>query len=134
MKIKKNIQKKIDEYAQKRLSRLHANTFAFEIRGCIQDFRNDLSSSGIIADDFEEDELTHSKKLLLEHKQYFQYPRDIALFAAGYLGAQHVYVTNNKTGEGIIFIGVANNIYAARKVFDCLMKICELFALTIWAN
>ena len=55
MIIKNDVQQKIDEFAQKRLSHLQAKTFPFEIIGHIEDFRRDLANNDIITDEFEEE-------------------------------------------------------------------------------
>ncbi len=94
MNMSKALQKKIDEFAKKRLLTLTANTFPFEMIGCVEDFRKDLSRQGILTEDFEEDALTHSEKLLMEGAVYLQYPQHIAHFTARYFGATHLYVTN----------------------------------------
>lgn len=122
MKIKNDIQKKIDEFEQKRLSHLQAKTFPFEIIGCIEDFRNDLSNHHIITDEIEDEELTHSEKILMELKSYFQ-SKEIIKFSSAYFGTEHRYVTNHTLGDGIIFIGPVNNIYAAQIVLNRLEKI-----------
>jgi len=66
----------IDAFAQKRLSHLQANTFPFEIIGCIDDFRRDLANHNIIIDEIEDKEITHSAKMLMELNQYFQAKND----------------------------------------------------------
>lgn len=122
MKIDKAIQKKIDTFAQKRLSHLHAKTYPFEIMGCIEDFRSDLCNHNVIVDEIEDEKLIHSEKILMELNPYFQF-RNMIKFSSTYFGTEHCYVSNHKSGDGIIFIGHINNIYAARIVFDCLAKI-----------
>jgi len=122
MKIKKDIQKKIDAFAQKRLFHLRANTFPFEIIGSIDDFRRDLVSHDIIIDEIEDEELTHSEKKPMELNPYFLAKKMIR-FSSAYFGTEHRYVTNHKASNGVIFIGHVNNIYATQVTFDCLSKI-----------
>ena len=81
MKIQVNTKKKIDEVAEKRLSRLHPDTFPFEIVGCLYDFKNDLSNRDILTDEFEKSELTHSEKRVIDLEIYLQYLRDIGCFS-----------------------------------------------------
>ena len=112
----------IDAFAEKRLSHLQAKTLPFEIIGCIDDFRSDLANHNIIIDEIEDKEITHSAKMLMELKQYFQ-ANNMIQFSSIYFGTENFYVTNHKSGNGIIFVGNFNNIYATQIVFDCLRKI-----------
>ncbi len=122
MKIENEVQEKIDKVAKKRISHLHINTFSFEIKGSIHAFRDELSTYNLIIEDLDEVEFTHSEKIPMESDIYFQL-RDIAKFIAAYFSSEHRYVTNQKHGDGIIFIGHVNNIYAAQIAFHCLAKI-----------
>ena len=124
MKIKKLIHKKIDALAKKSLSHLQAKTSSYEIIDCIDDFRNYLEDEDIISDDLEDQKITHSKKICMNRKLYRQV-EDILKFSSSYFGTEYCYVTNNKLGDGIIFIGQVNNIYATQIVFDCLSKIAN---------
>lgn len=124
MKIKKDVQKKIDTFAQKRLSHLQAKTFPFEITGCIDDFRRDLANCDIITDEIEDQELTHSEKILMELNPYFR-AKEIIRFSSAYFGTEHRYVKNCNSNNGVIYIGHVNNIYAAQIVVDCLTKIAS---------
>ena len=121
MKIQDTIKEKIDECAT-RLSDLDVHNFSFEIVGCLNNFRDDLFDRGIMVNKIEESDLTHEKQEM-NLKSYLDYGRDIALFASGYFGTEHVYVTNKKTYDGIILIGQPNHIYATRLVFECLTNI-----------
>ena len=122
MKIRNNVQKKIDTIAQKRLSHLQAKTFPFEIINCIDDFRTGLADHNIIIDEIEDKEITHSEKIPMDLNSYFK-TKNMIQFSAICFGAEYCYVRNNKSGEGIIFIGHVNNIYATKILFDCLRKI-----------
>ncbi len=122
MQVKKNIQKKIDLYAQKRLSHLKARTFPFEIINCIDDFKGDLSDNNIIIEDIEDKQITHSSKISMDLDPYLQI-KNILEFVSLYLGTEYCYVKNNMSGDGVIFIGHINNIYATQVLFDCIKKI-----------
>ena len=115
-------QKKIDAFAQKRLSHLQAKTFPFEIINCIADFRTDLADHNIIINEIEDKKVMHSKKIFMDLNLYFQV-KNMIQFSSKYFGAEYCYVKNHKLGSGIIFIGDVNNIYATQILFDCLRKI-----------
>jgi hypothetical protein len=124
MKIKKLIHKKIDVLAQKSLSHLQAKTSPYEIIDCIDDFRNYLEDDDIISEDLEEQEITHSNKMCM-NRQLYRQVEDILKFSVNYFGTEYCYVKNNKSGDGIIFIGQVNNIYATQIVFACFSKIAN---------
>ena len=58
----------------------------------------------------------------MDWKSYMQ-AENILRFSSRYLGTEYCYVKNKKSGDGIIFIGQVNNIYATQVVFGCLQKI-----------
>lgn len=72
--------------------------------------------------DLEEQEITHSNKICIDWNSYMQ-AKDILQFSSSYFGTEYCYITNKKLGDGMIFIGQVNNIYATQIVFDCLEKI-----------
>jgi hypothetical protein len=88
----------------------------------ISGFRRDLENKNIIDKDNwpEDDELTHSHKMLMELNHYFQYGKQIALFIAYYLEVDKFFVINNKNHDGVIFVGHAHNIYATIILFECI--------------
>jgi hypothetical protein len=113
----------IASFAEKRLSPIHARMFPFEIRGRLQEFRNDLINHGFIEDDQDDEEaLTHSEKIPLESEAFFQF-KNIALWSAMTFDVAHYCVLNNQSGDGIIFVGYPNHIEAARQVFHVLKNI-----------
>jgi hypothetical protein len=124
MQIEKLIHKEIDELAQKSLSHLQAKTPPYEIMSCIDYFRRDLKYYDIISEDLEEQEITHSNKICIDWNSYMQ-AKDILQFSSSYFGTEYCYVTNKKSGEGMIFIGQVNNIYATQVLFTCLSKIAN---------
>lgn len=128
MGIESNIKAQIDALAARRLSDLSFDTPSFIIMSNISGFRHDLWNSNIIDDDSdpEEDEITHSAKLLMERDLYFQYGQEIARFVAYSFDVDHLYVTNKQTHDGIIFVGVPHNIYIASFIFKCITKIAAL--------
>lgn len=111
------IQPTIESLANKRLSYLNANTFPFEVRGRIEEFKSDLFRHGILS--YEDNEtLTHSEKIPIEDL-YFTL-KEIILWTAAYFDVVHYYVINSKEGDGIIFVGEVNHIEAAKQVFHIL--------------
>lgn len=113
------IQPTIESLAHKRLSYLNAGTFPFETRGRIEEFKDDLFRHGILACE-DNETLTHSEKIPIEGV-YFPL-KDIILWSAAYFDVVHYYVINSKEGDGIIFVGEANHIEAAKQVFHVLNK------------
>jgi hypothetical protein len=122
MRLKQLAHKRIDVLAQKKLSHLQASTLPVEIIKCIDYFRTNLEEDDIINDDIKNQKITHSNKVCMNWKSYVQ-AENILRFSSRYLGAEYCYVKNQKSGDGIIFIGQVNNIYATQVVFDCLQKI-----------
>lgn len=122
MRLKHLEHKRIDVLAQKRLSHLQASTLPVEIIKCIDYFRTNLEEDDIISDDIKNHKITHSNKVCMDWKSYMQ-AENILRFSSRYLGTEYCYVKNKKSGDGIIFIGQGNNIYATQVVFDCLQKI-----------
>ncbi len=123
MPIENSSLQSIASFSQKRLSSLHAWTFPFEIRGRLEEFRNDLLNNGLLDDDqCDEESLTHSEKIPLESNAYFQF-KNIALWSAAYCDVAHYCVLNTKRGDGIIFVGYPNHVEAARHVFQVLKNI-----------
>ena len=122
MKISQHVKKKINAFAQKSLSKIHAKTMHSTIIGCINNFRRDLFDNDIIIDEIDDSKITHSEKIQIKVKPYFK-ARNMIKFSSMCFDTEYCYVKNYSAGEGVIFIGHANNIYATQLVFDCFKKI-----------
>ena len=120
--MKQRDSKIIKQFAEKRFS--HVNTknmtsrFIWELR-C---FKEDLVNANMLSDHFSKDELTHSKKTIVEGKHYVFYLDDMITFLCRYFDAKHVFISCNKK-NGIIFIGCPHNIHAVSTVFSYINPI-----------
>lgn len=136
IEIEPSIKAQIDMLATKHLSNLSFDTPSFIMMTGISSFKFDLYNSNIIDEDsdVEDDEITHSPKLLIALNAYFSYGRDIARFVSYYFEVDQLYVTNQTTQDGIIFVGHVHNIYVASLVFEYISKIAAVVREKYWSK
>lgn len=114
-------QKQIDHIAQETLSPIDQFNLPFQILRAAHFFKTAVEQAGLYSED-DQQSLTHSEKYRLDSQEFTRIKEMLAL-SADLFDTAFCCVTNKNTGDGVIFIGNANHVYASRCLFACLSRI-----------